>query len=45
MSRADFIVTGDKDLLEWEAQTPPAITPAAFEENLLVERNAQLCES
>jgi uncharacterized protein len=31
---ADWIVTGDKDLLEWEDQTPPAITPAAFEELL-----------
>lgn len=30
----DWIVTGDKDLLEWEDQTPPAITPAAFEELL-----------
>jgi len=30
----DWIVTGDKDLLEWEAQTPPAITPAAFERML-----------
>lgn len=30
----DFIVTGDKDLLEWEDQTPSAITPAAFEELL-----------
>jgi putative PIN family toxin of toxin-antitoxin system len=28
---ADFIVTGDKDLLEWEDQTPPVITPAGFE--------------
>ncbi len=28
---ADWIVTGDKDLLEWDDQTPPAITPAAFE--------------
>ncbi|NNC81714.1 MAG: putative toxin-antitoxin system toxin component, PIN family [Acidimicrobiales bacterium] len=28
---ADYIVTGDKDLLEWEAQAPPAITPVAFE--------------
>lgn len=28
---AEWIVTGDKDLLEWEEQTPPAITPAAFE--------------
>ena len=33
-SSADFIVTGDKDLLEWEDQQPPAITPAAFEELL-----------
>lgn len=31
---ANFIVTGDKDLLEWEDQTPPALTPAAFEELL-----------
>lgn len=30
----DWIVTGDKDLLEWEDQHPPAITPAAFEELL-----------
>ncbi len=30
----DWIVTGDKDLLEWEAQTPPAITPAAFDSML-----------
>ncbi|MGB0112378.1 MAG: putative toxin-antitoxin system toxin component, PIN family [Ilumatobacteraceae bacterium] len=28
---ADYIVTGDKDLLEWDDQVPPAITPAAFE--------------
>lgn len=28
---ADYIVTGDKDLLEWEAQRPPVVTPAAFE--------------
>lgn len=28
---ADFIVTGDKDLLQWAEQDPPAITPAAFE--------------
>lgn len=27
----DFIVTGDKDLLEWREQVPPVITPAAFE--------------
>lgn len=36
---ADFIVTGDKDLLEWEDQMPPAITPAAFEELLDGPRN------
>ena len=28
---ADFIVTGDRDLLEWADQQPPVITPAAFE--------------
>ena len=28
---ADYIVTGDKDLLEWPEQRPPVITPAAFE--------------
>ena len=28
---ADFIVTGDLDLLEWADQQPPVITPAAFE--------------
>jgi uncharacterized protein len=32
--RADYVVTGDKDLLEWGAQVPPAITPAAFEDVL-----------
>ncbi len=26
----DFIVSGDKDLLEWEEQSPPVMTPAAF---------------
>ena len=36
---ADFIVTGDKDLLEWEDQTPPAITPAAFEQALVGRGN------
>lgn len=30
----DYIVTGDNDLLEWDDQRPPAITPAAFEELL-----------
>jgi predicted nucleic acid-binding protein len=31
---ADFIVTGDNDLLDWAEQRPPVITPAAFEELL-----------
>ena len=31
---ADFIVTGDKDLLEWEGQQPPTITPAVFDSML-----------
>lgn len=31
---ASWIVTGDKDLLEREGQTPPVITPAVFEELL-----------
>ena len=26
----DFIVTGDKDLLEWEHQEPPCVTPASL---------------
>ena len=30
MHTCDFIVTGDKDLLEWEHQEPPCITPAPF---------------
>jgi uncharacterized protein len=29
---ADYIVTGDKDLLEWPDQRPPVLTPAAFAE-------------
>ena len=29
---ADYIVTGDKDLLEWPEQRPPVITPAAFDD-------------
>jgi len=31
---ADYIVTGDNDLLDWAEQQPPVITPAAFEELL-----------
>lgn len=27
----DFIVSGDKDLLEWVSQRPPVVTPADFE--------------
>ena len=28
---ADYIVTGDKDLLEWDGQNPPVISPAELE--------------
>ena len=28
----DLIVSGDKDLLQWEAQQPPVMTPSEFEE-------------
>lgn len=28
----DVIVSGDKDLLEWESQRPPVVTPAQFED-------------
>ena len=28
---ADYIVSRDKDLLEWEEQAPPVITPSEFE--------------
>ncbi len=31
---ADCIVSRDKDLLEWEEQTPPVITPSEFEKTL-----------
>jgi predicted nucleic acid-binding protein len=34
---ADFIVTGDRDLLDWADQKPPVIRPAAFEEMLNTE--------
>lgn len=27
----DVIVSGDKDLLDWEPQRPPVVTPAQFE--------------
>jgi uncharacterized protein len=29
--RVDYIVTGDKDLLDWPAQDPLVISPAAFD--------------
>ncbi len=29
-NNCDFIVTGDKDLLEWELQEPQCIAPASF---------------
>ena len=28
----EFIISGDKDLLEWEAQQPPVMTPSQFEQ-------------
>ncbi len=31
----DYIVTGDKDLLEWVAQRPPVLSPAAFEQIMI----------
>ena len=36
-ARADLIVSGDNDLLEWPEQQPPVVTPAAFEDSLLAE--------
>lgn len=30
-STVDYIVTGDKDLLEWLDQRPPVFTPSAFD--------------
>lgn len=32
--RADLIVSGDADLLEWVEQDPPVMTPADFEEQM-----------
>lgn len=29
--RADVIVSGDRDLLDWAEQLPPVVTPATFE--------------
>lgn len=31
---ADWIVSGDGDLLEWPEQEPPVVTPAQFEQTL-----------
>jgi predicted nucleic acid-binding protein len=31
---ADFIVSGDADLLEWQEQRPPVISPAEFDARL-----------
>ena len=36
-ANSDFIVSGDKDLLEWPEQQPPVVTPAEFEDLLNVE--------
>ena len=31
LHEVEVIVSGDKDLLEWESQSPPVMTPAQFE--------------
>jgi putative PIN family toxin of toxin-antitoxin system len=31
---AELIVSGDKDLLDWESQRPPVITPSEFEQRI-----------
>lgn len=31
-NQVEFIVSGDKDLLQWEQQRPPVMTPAQFEQ-------------
>jgi uncharacterized protein len=33
-NEVELIVSGDKDLLEWETQQPPVVTPAQFEQHL-----------
>lgn len=33
-NKADVIVSGDGDLLDWEGQQPPVVTPAEFERTL-----------
>ena len=39
---ADYIVTGDKDLLEWDVQRPPVISPAELEIRYFQEPDTQL---
>ena len=34
-NRAAFIVSGDRDLIEWKPQRPPVLTPAAFADLIL----------
>lgn len=34
-NNADFIVTGDDDLLQWSDQTPPTMSPGEFEARVL----------
>ena len=36
-ANSDFIVSGDKDLLEWAEQNPPVITPTEFGHLLVAE--------
>jgi len=31
---AEVIISGDKDLLDWELQQPPVVTPAQFEQGV-----------
>ena len=31
LHKVDYIVSGDRDLLDWSEQSPPVIAPAAFE--------------
>lgn len=38
---ADYIVTGDKDLLEWDKQRPPVVSPAELEIRYLQEPGNQ----
>ena len=38
---ADYLVTGDKDLLEWDGQRPPVISPAELEIRHFLESDTQ----